>query len=79
MKQIFGWQPFGWYLVCSPMTREEVGDLRPLLHADPPHSKMLVSSSSAPPTHFLWGLVRGTMKAVAEPLFCGPEAYLWRF
>src|SRR4029434_9637248 len=28
-------------------------------------------SSSAHPTYFLWGLGRGTVMAMAKPLFCG--------
>ena len=65
----------------SPIMVYEVGehmarDLRQFLHtvsADPSDSEVGACglSSSAHPTDFLWGLGRGTVMAMAKPLFCG--------
>src|SRR4029434_8518568 len=66
----------------SPIMRDEVGehmtrDLRQLhtvtitiLHI---LRSTLVDSSSAHPTDFQWGLGRGTVMAMAKPLFCGRQ------
>ena len=61
--------------------RDEVGehmaqDLRPFLHAVSLQILQIlrstfVDSASAHPTDFLWGLGRGTVMAMAKPLFCG--------
>src|SRR4029434_3533792 len=65
----------------SPIMRDEVGehmarDLRPFLHAVSLQILQIlrstfVDSASAHPTDFLWGLGRGTVMAMAKPLFCG--------
>ena len=65
----------------SPIMRDEVGehvarDLRPFLHTVSLQilqilRSTLVDSASAHPTDFLWGLGRGTVMAMAKPLFCG--------
>src|SRR4029434_8253552 len=65
----------------SPIMRDEVGehmerDLRPFLHAVSLQILQIlrstfVDSASAHTTHFLWGLGRGTVMAMAKPLFCG--------
>src|SRR4029434_7807891 len=64
----------------SPIMRDEVGehmarDRRPFLHAVSLQiiqmlSSTFVDSASAHPTDFLWGLGRGTVMAMAKPLFC---------
>src|SRR4029434_8630329 len=65
----------------SPIMRDEVGehmaqDLRPFLHAVSLQILQItrstcVDSAAAHPTDFLWGLGRGTVMAMAKPLFCG--------
>ena len=65
----------------SPIMRDEVGehmarDLRPFLHTVSLQilqilRSTLVYSASALPTDFLWGLGRGTVMAMAKPLFRG--------
>ena len=65
----------------SPIMRDEVGehmarDLRLFLHTVSLQilqilRSTLVYSASAHPTDFLWGLDRGTVMAMAKPLFCG--------
>ena len=63
----------------SPIIRDEVGehmaqDLRPFLHAVSLQilRSTLADSASAHPTDFLWGLGRGTVMAMAKPLFGEP-------
>src|SRR4029434_4553669 len=65
----------------SSIMRDEVSehmarDLRPFLHTVSLQilqilRSTLVDSASAHPTDFLWGLGRGTVMAMAKPLFCG--------
>ena len=65
----------------SPIMRNEVGehmerDLRPFLHAVSLQVLQILRSTfvdlaSAHPTDFLWGLGRGTVMAMAKPLFRG--------
>ena len=51
-------------------------DLRPFLHAVSLQILQIlrstfVDSASAHPTDFLWDLGRGTVMAMAKPVFCG--------
>src|SRR4029434_6991652 len=67
----------------SPIMRDEVGhhalhgtgsETLPTYSISPDLSDSEVDacrlSSSAHPTHFLWGLGQGTVMAMAKPLFC---------
>ena len=59
----------------SPTMRDEVGEHIPPYSISPDPSDSEVDacglSSSAHPTHFEWRLGRGTLMAMAKPLFCG--------
>src|SRR4029434_3739725 len=65
----------------SPIMRDEVGehmarDMRPLLYTVSLQILQIlrstfVDSASAHPTDFLWDLGRGTVMAMAKPVFCG--------